>query len=346
VTFLSIIGTRPQIVKLAPIYEAFVEAGAPHSYIDTGQHYDAALSKNLQSELGIPNPLKNLNIGSHSHAVQTAKTMEALDFEIDQIKPTTVLVYGDTNSTIAATLVAVKKGIQVAHVEAGLRSFNRAMPEELNRVATDHLSDILFCPTANAMQNLKYEGLDKRSLNVGDVMCDLLVRDAAKFVKKDASSEGLQKDFLVATIHRAENTDSKLRLQSIIDGFATLSMQIVLFAHPRLKVKLREFDLEFSSNVKVLEPVNHSELLSWAISAAGVITDSGGFQKEAFILGVPCTTIRTETEWIETLENDWNVLVPNPADLKEKLNTNRNRPRSMPFGDGTAAKKIVSHLIS
>lgn len=343
-TFLSIIGTRPQIVKLAPIYEAFVDAGVSHSYIDTGQHYDAALANNVQSELGIPDPLKNLKIGSHSHAVQTAKIMEALDFEIDQIKPTTILVYGDTNSTIAATLVAVKKGIRVAHIEAGLRSFNRAMPEELNRVATDHLSDILFCPTVNAMENLEKEGLGGKSVNVGDVMCDLLIRDSAKFKKIDASQEGLQDNFLVSTIHRAENTDSYDRLRSIVSAYAALPMQVVLFAHPRLKAKLKDFELSFSENVQVREPVTHSDLLGWALSAMGVVTDSGGFQKEAFILGIPCTTIRTETEWIETLENDWNVLVPNPHDLREKLNTSRNRPRSVPFGDGFAAKKIVSYL--
>ncbi len=343
--FLSVVGTRPQIVKLAVIDDAFSKANIGHSYIDTGQHYDPSLSDEIQSDLGVKPPISNLRIGSHSHAIQTARIMEALEKEIDRCSPRTILVYGDTNSTIAATLVAVKMGIKVAHIEAGLRSFNRSMPEELNRVATDHLADVLFAPTNTALSNLSEEGLSKKAFNVGDVMCDLLLRDSSKYQKISIDKIGLKQDFLVATIHRAENTDSKDRLEELINSFSTIPNQIVLFAHPRLSARLHQFNLKFSKNVHVRNPATHSELLSWAISSAGIITDSGGLQKEAFILKIPCTTIRNETEWIETLENGWNVLVDDLSNFSSLLNTNRNRPHSNPFGDGKAAERIVSHLV-
>jgi len=342
--FLSVVGTRPQIVKLAVIDDAFSKIGVGHSYIDTGQHYDSSLSNDIQNDLGIKSPIVNLKVGSHTHAVQTARIMERLEAELSRLLPKTLLVYGDTNSTIAATLVAVKMGIKVAHVEAGLRSFNRRMPEEINRIATDHLANILFCPTNTAMENLSREGLSEKSLNVGDVMCDLLIRDSAKFIKIEPSNHGLEEDFLVATIHRAENTDSAGRLKALIEAFSSVQKQIVLFAHPRLSARLSEFKLNFSENVLVRGPANHSELLSWAVTSAGIITDSGGLQKEAFILKIPCTTIRNETEWIETLENGWNVLVPNLSQLKFLLNVDRNRPQSNPFGDGKAAERIISTL--
>jgi UDP-N-acetylglucosamine 2-epimerase (non-hydrolysing) len=321
------------------IDDAFSKIGVSHSYIDTGQHYDSSLSNDIQNDLGIKSPIINLKVGSHTHAVQTARIMERLEVELSRLSPKTLLVYGDTNSTIAATLVAVKMGIKVAHIEAGLRSFNRSMPEEINRIATDHLADILFCPTNTAMDNLSREGLSEKSLNVGDVMCDLLIRDSAKFIKIEPSHHGLAKDFLIATIHRAENTDSAGRLKALIESFSSVQKQIVLFA------RLSEFNLKFSDNVIVRGPVTHSALLSWAVTSAGIITDSGGLQKEAFILKVPCTTIRNETEWIETLENGWNVLVPDLSQLKFLLNVDRNRPQSNPFGDGKAAERIVTHLI-
>jgi len=342
--FLSVVGTRPQIIKLAVIDDAFSKAGIDHSYIDTGQHYNPELSNNIQEELGLKKPVANLRVGSHSHAVQTARIMESLEAEIFRYSPKTILVYGDTNSTIAATLVAVKMGIRVAHVEAGLRSFNRTMPEEINRVVTDHLADVLLCPTETAMNNLKTEGLLDKAFNVGDVMCDLIIRDSKKFVRIDPSKFNLAEDFLVATLHRAENTDSRARLSELIDAFAKLQNQIILFAHPRLLARLKEFNLDFSANVQLRSPVTHSELLSWASTSAGVITDSGGLQKEAFILKIPCTTIRNETEWIETLENGWNVLVKDLAQLEKLLNNNRDRPHSNPFGDGKAAEKIVKIL--
>ena len=342
--FLSVIGTRPQLMKLAPIIEAFDGLGMSHDYIDTGQHYDPTLSADIQKDLGIKKPIANLRVGSHSHAVQTAKIMERLESELVQLKPETLFVYGDTNSTLAATLVAVKIGIRVAHIEAGLRSFNRSMPEEINRIATDHLSDLLFCPTQTAMINLGSEGLEYKSQNVGDVMCDLLYRDRDKFLPVDYASHGLVGGFLVATIHRAENTDSHERLKVILVALSRLTNQVVLFAHPRLIKRLEEFNLALPNNILLKDPVTHTELLSWACTSAGVITDSGGLQKEAFILKIPCNTLRSETEWPETLENGWNVLISDPYMLSEVLNTDRNRPHSSPFGDGNAANKIVKSL--
>jgi UDP-N-acetylglucosamine 2-epimerase (non-hydrolysing) len=344
--FLSVIGTRPQLMKLAPIIEAFEEFGMNHDYIDTGQHYDPALSIDIQADLGIKQPLSNLKVGSHSHAVQTARIMEHLENQLLQLRPETLLVYGDTNSTLAATLVAVKMGIRVAHIEAGLRSFNRIMPEEINRIATDHLSDLLFCPTQTAMTNLENEGLENKSRNVGDVMCDLLYRDREKFRPISFSTQGLTNGFLIATIHRAENTDIHERLKIILDAMGRLPRQVVLFAHPRLRVRLQEFNISLPINVLLKDPVTHTELLSWASTSAGVITDSGGLQKEAFILRIPCNTLRTETEWPETLENGWNVLITDPNALSEVLNTDRSRPHSNPFGDGHASKKIVTIITS
>jgi UDP-N-acetylglucosamine 2-epimerase (non-hydrolysing) len=343
--FLSVIGTRPQLVKLAPICDAFNSLAEEHEYIDTGQHYDDKLSRDVQLDLDLPDPIVNLSVGSHSHAKQTALIMEKLDIEIDRFSPDTVLVYGDTNSTLAATLVAVKKNIRVAHIESGLRSRNKKMPEELNRVATDHLSDVLFCPTETSLSNLRLEGLESRSFFVGDVMADLILRDLHLIQKLDLPKEFIGERFLVATIHRAENTDSKERVKEIFKAMGELQLPIILFAHPRLMSKLQEFQIQAPSNMKLLEPVPHNLLLAYLLICSGVITDSGGLQKEAFILKVPCTTIRTETEWPETLVNDWNVLVTNIYDLGHKLNLERNKPHENSFGDGFSALRIAKHLI-
>lgn len=343
--FLSVIGTRPQLVKLAPICDAFNSVDGKHEYIDTGQHYDEKLSRDVQLDLDLPDPIVNLSVGSHSHAKQTALIMEKLDIEIDRFNPDTVLVYGDTNSTLAATLVAVKKNIRVAHIEAGLRSRNKKMPEELNRIATDHLSDVLFCPTETSLINLRLEGLESRSFFVGDVMADLILRDRHLIKTLDLPKELFTEKFVVATIHRAENTDSKVRLEEIFRAMGKLPVSIILFAHPRLTSKLQGFQIQVPSNMKLMEPVPHNLLMAYLLTCAGVVTDSGGLQKEAFILKVPCTTIRTETEWPETLANDWNVLVTNISDLGHKLNLDRNKPHINSFGDGFSALRIANHLI-
>jgi UDP-N-acetylglucosamine 2-epimerase (non-hydrolysing) len=342
--FLSVIGTRPQLVKLAPICDAFNLLGEKHEYIDTGQHYDEKLARDVQLDLDLPDPIVNLSVGSHSHAKQTALIMQKLEIEIDRFNPDTVLVYGDTNSTLAATLVAVKKNIRVAHIEAGLRSRNKKMPEELNRIATDHLSDILFCPTETSLTNLKLEGLESRSFFVGDVMADLILRDQNLIKKLNLPEEFAGVKFLVLTLHRAENTDSKERLGKIFKELGKLKLPIILFAHPRLLSKLKEFQIQLPHNMKLKEPVPHNLLMAYLLGCSGVVTDSGGLQKEAFILKVPCTTIRTETEWPETLIHDWNVLVTNISDLGQKLNIDRNKPHENSFGDGLSAIRTVKHL--
>jgi UDP-N-acetylglucosamine 2-epimerase (non-hydrolysing) len=345
IKYLSVIGTRPQLMKLAPLCDAFAELKQDHGYIDTGQHYDASLSLEVQKDLGLPDPIINLSVGSHSHGKQTAIIMERLELEISQIRPDCVLVYGDTNSTLAATLVAVKMDIPVAHVEAGLRSFNRKMPEELNRVATDHLSDILFCPTDTALQNLRLEGLESRSSQVGDVMVDLIHRDLNRIKTQELTSQYIDEPFLVATIHRVENTDFPTRLSSIFTAIAELPFRVLLFAHPRLTKKIDDFNLKLPPNVVLINPVPHNLLLSYVLRSQGVVTDSGGLQKESYILRVPCTTIRNETEWPETLFDDWNVIVRDIGDLRSKLNIERNKTHVNRFGDGKAAVRIVRQLI-
>jgi len=333
-------------VKLSPIMRAFKLAGFDHDYIDTGQHYDAELSTNLQREIGIKDPLVNLTVGSDSHSAQTARIMEKLEFYLDKLKPKILIVYGDTNSTLAATLVGAKKNIPIAHVESGLRSFNRNMPEEINRVVTDHLATYLFCPTETAVANLRNEGITRNVWNFGDVMYDQLLLETEKIHNFNPNRPGILNDYVVATIHRAENTDSKSQLLKIIDSFSKIDFQILLFCHPRLRSRLTELKLEFSKNVKLFNSIPHSELLGWLLASRGVITDSGGLQKEAFLLKIPCSTIRRETEWLETLANGWNILVPDIVQLPKLLNTHRDRLHTNPFGDGSAALKIVNKILS
>ena len=354
---ISIVGARPQLIKLAPIAAAFAETRHKHMIVHTGQHYDADLSDVFFTGLGIPDPDVHLGIGSGSHGVQTGKALAALDSVLMAEKPDWVLVYGDTNSTLAGALSAVKLHYPVAHLEAGLRSFNRRMPEEHNRILTDHAADLLLAPTQEAMRHLADEGLAKRSVLVGDVMVDvcLAVRDAVLDGRYDAPSlpQGIDADepYLLATMHRAENTDSPERLEALVNALAALPVQVALLAHPRLRAKADEYGVLLErGSVRVGRPLPYSSMVAAVLGSAGVVTDSGGLQKEAFLLGKPCTTLRPETEWIETLDGDWNRLVPNPAELgPESWAATATRPapripQSSPYGDGQAAKRVVAAL--
>lgn len=355
---MSIVGARPQLVKLAPVAEAFGSTDHQHVIVHTGQHYDADLSDVFFTGLRIPPPDVHLGVGSGSHGVQTGAMMSALDAVVEEHRPDWVLVYGDTNSTVAGALVAVKQHVRVAHLEAGLRSFNRRMPEEHNRVATDHLADLLLCPTDEAMKHLVREGLEERSVLVGDVMTDvcLKVRESVESGTVDIPElRGVDtgSPFLVATLHRPDNTDSPERLRDLVEALASLPLPVALLAHPRLVAKADEFgiDLEQGSLVRN-RPLPYAELVAAVIASHGVVTDSGGLQKEALLLGRPCTTVRTETEWVETLEGGWNRLVPDPQQLPpaEWVATATRAaptgPPPRPFGDGRAAERSVDTMAS
>ena len=320
-----------------------------HVIVHTGQHYDAAMSDVFFNDLGIPSPNVHLGIGSGSHGVQTGAMLSALDAVLSEHQPDWTLVYGDTNSTIAATLAAVKLHLTVAHLEAGLRSFNRRMPEEHNRVLTDHAADLLLAPTEVAMGHLAIEGLADRAVNVGDVMADVCFRTRAAV--KDSPAElpdGVNPTgpYLIATIHRPDNTDSEARLQEIVGALRDLSAPVVLLAHPRLIARASAFGIDLTGGaLHTVTPLAYPQMVRAVMGSAGVVTDSGGLQKEAFLLGAPCTTLRTETEWVETLEDGWNILDPELAHVREVAV--RPRPttaQSRPYGDGHAASRVVSAL--
>jgi UDP-N-acetylglucosamine 2-epimerase (non-hydrolysing) len=352
VKILSVVGARPQFVKLAPIDGAARAAGVEHVIVHTGQHYDPMLSDVFFEDLGISAPDVHLGVGSGSHGVQTGAMLAALDAVFDAHRPDWVLVYGDTNSTVAAALSAVKMHLPVAHLEAGLRSFNRRMPEEHNRVLTDHAADLLLAPTQVAVGHLADEGLAARTVLVGDVMTDVLfeVRDQVAGRPSPLVAElGLEPgEHYVATIHRAENTDEPARLVAVAAGLAALDKPVVLLAHPRVVAKAASHGIPLTQGSLLAHaPLAYPDLIASAMASAGVVTDSGGLQKEAFLLRVPCTTVRTETEWVETVELGWNVL----ADTAEQIAAGVTRPRpadtdAAPYGDGHAAERVVAELVA
>lgn len=455
---LSVVGARPQFVKLAPMARAFHARGVDHVIVHTGQHYDPMLSDVFFQDLGIPAPDHHLGVGSGSHGVQTGAILAALDDVLLAEHPDWVLVYGDTNSTLAAALSAVKLHLPVAHLEAGLRSFNRAMPEEHNRVLTDHAADLLLAPTEVAAAHLAAEGLSSRTVVVGDVMTDVLyrVRDLVSGIRpgEDAGSapvpgrvvpsagapaahpetgraavregrltipgiavadsleptipskagpptglgsvvtgssepathpntsrpavpgpavtgsleptthpkagpptgSGSAVDlatelgltpggYSVATIHRAENTDDPARLTAIVEALQTVDHPVVLLAHPRLVAKASAAGIALDGGSLIPhEPLAYPALIAAVVRGRGVITDSGGLQKEAFLLRRPCTTVRTETEWVETVELGWNVLVE-PSGIASAASRAAPPPTdAMPYGDGRAAERVVAAL--
>lgn len=349
---LSVVGARPQFVKLAPIAKAMQKQGVEHIIVHTGQHYDPMLSDVFFRDLGIPSPDEHLGIGSGNHGEQTGKMLIAIEPVLQKYQPDWVLVYGDTNSTLAAAVAAVKLHLPLAHLEAGLRSFNRRMPEEHNRVLTDHAADLLLAPTAVAAEHLRNEGLAERTVVVGDVMTDVVLQVKAQVKDKPSPimeefgfSEGA---YRLATIHRPDNTDDKARLEQILDSLADLDLPTVILAHPRLVAKCKEHGIELGRrNLLAHRPLAYPELVASALRSAGVVTDSGGLQKEAFLLGTMCTTVRPETEWVETVELGWNQLVePGDTLVKAAQRPHAKATDKTPYGDGKAAEAVVDTLLS
>ncbi|MCB8820151.1 non-hydrolyzing UDP-N-acetylglucosamine 2-epimerase [Microvirga rosea] len=312
-TVLTVVGARPQFIKASPVSHALLaHGGFREILVHTGQHFDAAMSDIFFEELDIPPPKHNLEVNSLGHGAMTGRMLEKLEEVMIAEKPDWVLIYGDTNSTVAGALAAAKLHIPVAHVEAGLRSFNRRMPEEINRVVADHLSTLLFCPTQTAVDNLKDEGITKGVHHVGDVMYDVTLAavERAKGRSRILENHDLSpKTYAVATIHRAENTDDPARFAKVMQWLSDRAkeMPIVMPVHPRTR-KLMEKSGLTPKGVRLIDPLGYLDMAWLTHNSAGVFTDSGGLQKEAYFHRVPCVTLRDETEWVETIEAGWNRL--------------------------------------
>jgi UDP-N-acetylglucosamine 2-epimerase len=385
---VSIVGARPQFIKLAPFCRAIERhnrkresPGIRHLIIHSGQHYDYRMNKVFFDEMGIPEPTRNLGVGSGSHGCQTGEMLRRLEDVLRVERPDWTLVFGDTNTTLAGALAAAKLGLPLGHVEAGLRSYNRAMPEEINRVLVDHCSDILFCPTRVAVRNLKAEGFDRvlgqgrlrtaaavRTFarkpefplvaDVGDIMFDAQLQAAEIAGKKSRILEGLglkPRSYYLATIHRAENTDSPRILRSLMATFSVIQargLPIVFSLHPRTKKALKDFGLyrRVSRSFLLLDPpVGYFDMLCLEKNAAKILTDSGGVQKEAFLFRVPCVTLRSETEWTETVKAGFNTVAgTKKADILKAVAVPAPRRRGRPlepYGRGSAAGRILQILL-
>lgn len=392
---ITVLGARPQFIKAAPVSRALQAAGIEEYLLHTGQHYDARLSELFFDELSLPEPNVNLGIGSGPHGWQTGQMLTGIEAILQAEAPDWVLVYGDTNSTLAGALAAAKLQMRVAHVEAGLRSYNRNMPEEHNRVLTDHLSNLLFCPTQTAVANLEREGFSshlveddisytasapdglaspdrhaehsrsmpiKRSQSmpvggriclVGDVMYDAsLLFSNLPIPAASQVAHNLPGDYILATLHRPSNTDNPERLEAILEGLRRLDQAVVLPIHPRTRHKLNDLgwlDRYLNdTNLRIIPPAGYLEMLHLEKNARLILTDSGGIQKEAYFFGTPCLTIRTETEWPETLQDGWNRLVEasSSAILEAvRLTIRPTQARQPFFGDGQAARQIAHILL-
>ncbi len=359
---ITIIGARPQFIKAAPFSEEFRKENT-EILVHTGQHYDANMSDIFFNELGIPAPDYNLGVGSGNHGKQTASMLAGIEEIILEEKPDGLLVYGDTNSTLAGALAASKIHVPVYHVEAGLRSYNKLMPEEQNRVLTDHISYMLLCPTQTAVDNLRKEGITVGVVNTGDIMYDAVLRNIGianqkyangvwfdEIARENGETKNLiEQDYYLATIHRAENTDNREKLASIFKAFNELDKPVLLPLHPRTKNLLGNLDIDMKNTI-IIKPVGYLLMLYLTSNAYMVITDSGGLQKEAYFLKTPCTTLRDQTEWVETLENSWNVLSKiNVEEIKTKVKrelTCLQHPQPKSFGDGHAAQKICDAIVN
>jgi len=361
---VNIVGARPQFIKLAPVLKAIQRYNEEHEdlpihevLVHTGQHYDYEMSQVFFDELGLKSPNYHLGVGSGTHAEQTAEMLKRIEQVLMKEKPDVVMVYGDTNSTLAGALAAAKLHIPVAHVEAGLRSFNKRMPEEINRVLTDHISDFLFCPTQTAVNNLKQEGITKGVYLVGDVMYDAVLMYGELAGRKSNILKTLNlkpKTYALATVHRAENTDDPERLSTIFKAFKEIAengLPVVVPLHPRTRNALFSLEPNPLSHkpafLHLIDPVSYLDMLVLEKNAKVILTDSGGVQKEAFFFKVPCVTLREETEWVETVESGWNTLAS--CDLQRivqgAIKIQLGAKSAWAYGNGKAAEKVVRVII-
>lgn len=352
---LTIIGARPQFIKAATVSRIINrENKIDEILVHTGQHFDANMSEVFFTELDISKPDYNLGISGGNHGKQTGKMLQKVEEVLLLEKPDMVMVYGDTNSTLAGSLAAVKLHIPIAHVEAGLRSFNKKMPEEINRILTDHSSDILFTPTSTAINNLRNEGIDENKIvNVGDVMYDAAIYYGKKAEKKSSILSELklkEKEYILTTIHRAENVDDSDNLKNIFGSLEKVAKDynLILPIHPRTKNALESMNYLFDrSNINFIQPVGYLDMVMLEKYAKMVITDSGGVQKEAYFHETPCITLRNETEWIELVENGFNFLAnsDNLLSILHQAEKVRFSTKSSIFGNGKAALKIANALL-
>ena len=349
----TIVGARPQFIKSAPVSRELRKV-AKEALIHTGQHYHDNMSEVFFRDLELPSPDYNLGVGSGPHGAQTAAMLKLIEEVLVEERPDYVLVYGDTNSTLAGALAAAKLHIPIAHVEAGLRSFNRRMPEEINRVMTDHLSTLLFCPTVTAIKNLAQEGITEGVHLPGDVMYDALLQSVEIAKQRSTILSELNvnpQEYLLATIHRPYNTDSGENLENILAALRDIGERVIFPVHPRTRQCLARLGFDNgqpgSENLQFVRPIGYLDMLVLEQNARLILTDSGGVQKEAYFFAVPCVTLRPETEWVETVETGWNVIVgANRARIMSAVN-GKQWPRETPpplFGNGRAAYRIVSEL--
>jgi len=360
---VSIVGARPQFIKLAPFYKALqehnnsgkisVNARIDHIICHTGQHFDEEMSNLFFEQLNIPVPNYLLEIKGKTQVQQLADMMAGIESVILEEKPDLAIVFGDTNSTLAGSLASTKSGLKALHIEAGLRSFNRNMPEEINRIVSDHISDFLFAPTETALSNLSNEGLGSKSYLTGDIMVDSLKNS----LESKADYQGLfndlnltSKNYYLLTLHRPYTVDDPSNLKLILEKLSTLSKQIIFPVHPRTRKIIESNSIKYGSNIKILKPVGYLDFIRLEQSAEKIITDSGGIQKEAYILKIPCITVRPETEWIETVKDGWNILTL-PTDKNFTSNISSFNPvneQSNIFGSDVANKmiEIISKILS
>ena len=348
---VTVLGARPQFVKAAPVSAAMIDAGIDEALVHTGQHFDYEMSQVFFDELNIPEPKYNLAISGGSHGRMTGRMLEAVEAVIDKESPDCVLVYGDTNSTLSGSLAAAKLHVPVAHMEAGIRSYNKNMPEEINRILTDHVSSLLLCPSDTAVVNLQKEGIGDGVMMVGDVMADA-ANLANSIVKNNSnylpSIEGFdwEQGYDLLTLHRAENTDEKSRIDSIFGALNEIKTPLIFPVHPRTRDAIAKANVFLSDNIIICEPLSYLSMTALMNGASRVFTDSGGLQKEAYWAQKPCITLREETEWPETLDDNANQLVGADAQLilaaVEK--TNQVSFKSALYGDGNSASRCVSAI--
>lgn len=346
---ITVVGARPQFIKSGPVSRALDSYGIEELLVHTGQHYDLNMSDVFFESLGLRTPTFHLALGAGTHGKMTGQMLAAIEEVLLNHHVDGLLVYGDTNSTLAGALAAVKLHIPVFHVEAGLRSFNRRMPEEINRLITDHISSLLFCPTSVAVEHLRNEGIEDGVYMVGDVMKDGI--DYWKSGVTNAGSPHMDREsgsYYLATVHRQENVDDETRLAAILSAFGQLDLPVVLPLHPRTRNRLNNSSslVGLHNNIEIIDPLGYGEMLKLLSNAKAMLTDSGGVQKEAYILGIPCVTLRDETEWVETVGSGWNTLTGADPDL---IVAAAHRPiGDMPhpalYGDGRASYQIVKTI--